>query len=255
MPVSIRRFMLMVCMSCVAMATTAAPLIVDGDGDAISDEIDDCPYTHMGIRVDSKGCPRKRDDGDLDGVTDEDDSCPYTVSGAVIDVHGCAIDSDFDGVANGVDRCPRSPLSRLVDAQGCASGERAQARVTPPAASQPLASPTMQRAGVTADEAPKLIVRFAPGSMRLGTRDQSTIASYARFFARRLAANPSTRLMLRGVAEAAEPQAAALAVARLIALRQQLEAHGIKPDRIRADSRVIRTAGLHRRVEAEIVVP
>ena len=94
-----------------AAVLAATPYVVDGDGDAVSDEIDDCPYTHPGVQVDAKGCPLSREDGDLDGVPDESDDCPYSAAGAAIDAKGCALDSDFDGVANGIDRCPGSGLA------------------------------------------------------------------------------------------------------------------------------------------------
>ena len=264
MPVFIRRFLLLlVCMSFTAVATAAGSLVVDGDGDAVSDEIDDCPYTHQGVRVDAKGCPRKRDDGDLDGVTDEDDDCPYTTPGALIDIYGCARDSDFDGVANGLDRCPRSPLSRLVNAQGCAAGELAEIPAPIITSPQPAhqavgraAKPAKEVSLLTsAAESPLLLLKFGDGSTRLSTRDQSTITSYARIFARRLAADPSLRLMLKGSADSTEPQAAALAVARLVAVRRLLVEQGISLDRIRSESGVVEKAGPHlfRLVAAEII--
>lgn len=222
--------------------------------------------THPGVRVDAKGCPRKRDDGDLDGVTDEDDDCPYTTPGAVIDIHGCARDSDFDGVADGLDRCPRNALSRLVDAQGCAMGERAEAPATAPviAASglsrQPAAllvkpAKDVIRVSAIAAESPRLVVQFGDGNVRLGGRDQSTITSYARVFARRLAADPLLRLTLKGNADSAEPEAAALAVARLIAVRRLLVEQGMPLGRIRSESGVIEKTGSHpfRQLTAEIV--
>jgi len=126
--------------SATAIAATAPAYFVDGDGDAVPDEIDDCPYTHPGVRVGPKGCPLRSDDSDLDGVTDEDDDCPYSPAGAVIDAHGCSLDSDFDGVANGIDRCPRTGLALTVDAKGCAEGERAE-----PATAVPSAAPGAKR--------------------------------------------------------------------------------------------------------------
>lgn len=116
---------LLLCWIPFAVAQAAAPpLVVDGDGDGISDEVDDCPYTPPGIRVDALGCPRNKADGDLDGVPDVADDCPYTPAGAQVGIKGCAIDDDFDGVANGLDRCPRSRLGEAVDELGCTAGER-----------------------------------------------------------------------------------------------------------------------------------
>lgn len=122
-----RALLLLFCLHGPLATAAPSPYIVDGDGDSVSDEIDDCPYTHPGSQVDAKGCPLKRDDADLDGVDDDDDDCPYSAAGAVIDAKGCARDTDFDGIANGLDRCPTTPLPQVVDRYGCAAGERQEA--------------------------------------------------------------------------------------------------------------------------------
>lgn len=243
MPAYTRRFtLLLVCLS-IPVFAAAVPLIVDGDGDMVSDEIDDCPYTHPGISVDARGCPLNRQDGDSDGVTDEDDSCPYTTAGAIVDVHGCAIDSDFDGVANGLDYCPQTQLSRMVDMQGCSMGDERVA-VVPAAsrgASKVLRQPVEPQPGWTARsshtesstaESPRLLVKFSHGSVRLGSGDRAAIKAYARFFARRLAADPQLQLVLKASADRGESQAAALAVARIVVVRRQLVELGINIDRI-----------------------
>lgn len=157
MTVFIRRFsLLLIGALLMTTAGAATPYLVDGDGDQVSDEIDDCPYTHIGVTVDAKGCPLSRDDADLDGVPDDDDDCPYSATGAVIDVHGCAIDADFDGVADGIDRCPQTGLALPVDARGCARDETAQAppapRVVPPPrpAEPPLVAPAARPVAASA---------------------------------------------------------------------------------------------------------
>ena len=111
------------------------------------------------------------------------------------------------------------------------------------------------RVSAIAAESPRLVVQFGDGSVRLGARDQSTIASYARVFARRLAADSLLRLTLKGSADSAEPEAAALAVARLIAVRRLLVEQGLQLDRIRSESGVIGKTGSHsfRQVAAAIV--
>lgn len=156
----------------------ATPLLVDGDADGVSDEIDECPYTHVGIRVDALGCPLQREDGDLDGVPDVEDDCPYSPEKAVIDARGCALDSDFDGVANGLDRCPKTGLSLTVDMLGCARSEKpdpsvvaakpaaavkpAPAAVTPalpkPSAVEPASKPAPVVAKAAAPAAPPAII-------------------------------------------------------------------------------------------------
>lgn len=125
------------------------PLMVDGDADGVSDDIDECPYTPPGVRVNAVGCPLKADDADADGVADQNDDCPYTPAGAVVDAHGCAIDGDLDGVADGIDRCPHTPLGLRVDAQGCAPGEIATAVMAPPRRT-PMPPATNRREGADA---------------------------------------------------------------------------------------------------------
>ena len=133
------------------------PLIVDGDGDGISDEVDDCPYTPPGIQINERGCPLHADDGDGDGVADPQDDCPYTPPGAEVDSHGCALDSDFDGVANGLDLCANTALGAVVDARGCASGQIATARPRSLTSSRVASAPTVPASTPAAVLAPKAI--------------------------------------------------------------------------------------------------
>jgi len=58
-------------------------------------------------------------DSDGDGVTDDLDRCPNTPRGVKVDAHGCPIDSDNDGVADYLDKCPNTPKGVTVDARGC----------------------------------------------------------------------------------------------------------------------------------------
>lgn len=206
MPVIARRLLLLLmCLHGTALFAASA-YIVDGDGDNVSDEIDDCPYTHVGVQVDGRGCAIRRDDSDLDGVPDDDDDCPYSVAGAVIDAKGCALDADFDGVADGIDRCPSSPLAKPVDALGCAVGERptamaarpvtpaptrprAVSRVPAPATAQPLPAPVP--VPVLAAPAPIIAVSPPPVGMPAASLP-SALASPAM---RSTAEAPKMRLM------------------------------------------------------------
>lgn len=64
--------------------------VADSDGDGVTDDIDRCPNTPAGTRVDSMGCPVPVD-SDGDGVTDDRDQCPNTPAGTEVDANGCPI--------------------------------------------------------------------------------------------------------------------------------------------------------------------
>ncbi len=88
----------------------------DADRDGVIDEMDECPDTPKGARVDGKGCGL---DSDGDGVFDGIDMCDNTPFAALVDSTGCPFDSDGDGVFDGVDICPGTPLGLEVDTLGC----------------------------------------------------------------------------------------------------------------------------------------
>ena len=58
-------------------------------------------------------------DSDGDGVPDDLDRCPDTPRGVKVDAHGCPLDSDGDGVPDYLDKCPNTPKGATVDARGC----------------------------------------------------------------------------------------------------------------------------------------
>jgi OOP family OmpA-OmpF porin len=88
----------------------------DSDGDGVPDNLDKCPNTPAGAKVDANGCPL---DSDGDGVADYLDKCPNTPAGAKVDAMGCPLDSDGDGVADYMDKCPNTPTGVKVNADGC----------------------------------------------------------------------------------------------------------------------------------------
>ncbi|NNF51980.1 MAG: OmpA family protein [Gammaproteobacteria bacterium] len=92
------------------------PAPADSDGDGVPDDMDKCPGTPRGSRVDSMGCER---DSDGDGVADGRDRCPGTPAGTKVDARGCELDSDGDGVANSKDKCPNTKAGVRVDVNGC----------------------------------------------------------------------------------------------------------------------------------------
>ena len=93
-----------------------SPRYSDSDGDGVTDDMDRCPATPMGVMVDAKGCEL---DSVNDGVADSKDKCPNTRAGASVDANGCERDSDGDGVKDGLDMCPNTPAGAKVNAQGC----------------------------------------------------------------------------------------------------------------------------------------
>lgn len=64
--------------------------IGDSDNDGVTDDLDRCPNTPPGTRVDSMGCPIPVD-SDNDGVPDDRDQCPNTPAGTQVDANGCPI--------------------------------------------------------------------------------------------------------------------------------------------------------------------
>lgn len=99
-----------------------------------------------------------------------------------------------------------------------------------------------------------MILRFGPNSGRLGSGDLAAIEGYAKVFARRLAANPASRIRLRAFADQGETDVAGLASARLSIVRLALVQRGIAPERIQADSGQLQggDAANNRRVEARL---
>ena len=90
--------------------------VVDSDRDGVLDDVDKCPDTPLGVKVDKDGCPI---DSDNDGVPDYLDKCPGTPVGCTVDKDGCPIDSDKDGVIDCRDKCPNTPEGCAVNKDGC----------------------------------------------------------------------------------------------------------------------------------------
>ncbi len=95
---------------------TTTKIFRDSDGDGVPNEIDACPDTPKGVKVDSRGCPI---DSDGDGIPDYLDKCPGTPKGVEVDCDGCPLDSDGDGVPDYLDECPGTPRGIAVDSRGC----------------------------------------------------------------------------------------------------------------------------------------
>ena len=100
----------------------------DTDGDAVVDDLDQCPWTPSSEQADGQGCAWSQRDDDGDGVLNSDDACPSTTQGDVIDENGCAPsqrDTDGDGFNDQVDPCPLSPDLLDHDGDGCSNIEDA----------------------------------------------------------------------------------------------------------------------------------
>jgi surface protein len=90
----------------------------DSDKDGVPDDIDECPGTPEGVKVDELGCAL---DSDGDGVNDDVDQCLDTPVGVEVDENGCAAsqkDTDGDGLTDDVDSCPTEG-GTYVDSTGC----------------------------------------------------------------------------------------------------------------------------------------
>jgi len=108
-------------------AAAAPPPVLDSDGDSVPDNLDKCPDTPTGVRVDKDGCPL---DSDGDGVPDYLDKCPDTPKGVKVDKDGCPLDSDGDGVPDYLDKCPDTPKGVKVDKDGCPIPEKVAEKVS-----------------------------------------------------------------------------------------------------------------------------
>ena len=91
---------------------------MDSDGDTVIDRNDLCANTPAGVRINASGCPAAGDT-DKDGIPDDRDQCAGTPVGARVDASGCEFDADGDGVTDVNDRCPSTPAGAKVDATGC----------------------------------------------------------------------------------------------------------------------------------------
>lgn len=99
----------------------------DLDGDAVLDDVDDCPSTPEGEPVYSTGCSDSETDDDDDGIMNDMDICPMTQLGKSVDNNGCSEsqkDDDNDGLTNDLDLCPNTPENEAIDTQGCAESQK-----------------------------------------------------------------------------------------------------------------------------------
>lgn len=210
-------------------ATTAqarAPMpFIDGDGDGIADEVDECLYSPAGAKVDARGCSNESDE-DEDGVSDSIDDCPYSPPAALVNAKGCALDEDYDGVADGIDLCPRSELGAVADFSGCVAGQIRIAAVSRPAAGaaasvrQPVSKPqpgddvaavvavaaeptrpaAVSNGPVSSGRQDALFstLYFSPGSQELNAQTQAKLDRAVKDLIERLNRQPELNLLIVG---------------------------------------------------------
>ena len=98
----------------------------DSDQDGVSDELDICPDTPLGEKVNAEGCSENQLDDDKDGIVNQMDKCPSTPKGEKVNSNGCSssqLDDDMDGVFNKKDKCPNTPKGEKVNAEGCSESQ------------------------------------------------------------------------------------------------------------------------------------
>jgi hypothetical protein len=113
---------------------------LDGDGDGVADDTDNCPSVPNPDQTDSDGngvgdaCDTPQPvDSDGDGVTDDVDNCMYVPNPGQEDSDGNGIgdacdtpqpvDSDADGVMDDIDNCPNDQNPGQEDSDGNGVGD------------------------------------------------------------------------------------------------------------------------------------
>jgi OmpA-OmpF porin, OOP family len=111
-------------------------------------------------------------DSDGDGVPDNIDKCPNTPRGVKVDAFGCPLDTDHDGVPDYLDQCPGTPLGAKVDARGCWTYESTVLFDLNSAKVKPEAYPALNESVLILKKNPNLIIEVD------GHTDNSGTASY-----------------------------------------------------------------------------
>ncbi len=113
-------------------------------------------------------------DTDGDGVPDSKDACKFTPRGVAVDQRGCPLDTDGDGVTDINDKCPGTARGQKVDAKGCDLVEYRAVSM-------------------------KLEVRFPNNSDKV----TSTYDAQMKSLAQVLAADPASKLVIKGYTDSA----------------------------------------------------
>lgn len=93
---------------------------IDASRGVVKNSANECWITAGGLQEKLEACGDVvMVDSDGDGVTDDKDMCPDTPRGAPVDAKGCPLDSDGDGVPDYLDKCPGTRAGAKVDQDGC----------------------------------------------------------------------------------------------------------------------------------------
>ncbi len=94
------------------------PDFVDSDGDGVVDQLDKCPNTPKGTRVDGSGCPLPEPVKQTI-VKQVIEPVPLDFNNNECPVKTDLPDRDRDGVEDSIDQCPNTPCDFSVDKNGC----------------------------------------------------------------------------------------------------------------------------------------
>ncbi len=94
------------------------PDIIDTDGDGVMDQLDKCPNTPKGTKVDGSGCklPEPVAKTIIKQIIEP---APMSFDNNECPVKTDLPDRDRDGVEDAIDQCPNTPCDFSVDKKGC----------------------------------------------------------------------------------------------------------------------------------------
>jgi OOP family OmpA-OmpF porin len=94
------------------------PDIIDSDGDGVMDQLDKCPKTPKGTKVDGSGC-KLPDPVNKTVIKQIIEPAPMSFDNNECPVKTELPDRDRDGVEDAIDQCPNTPCDFSVDKKGC----------------------------------------------------------------------------------------------------------------------------------------
>lgn len=94
------------------------PDFIDSDGDGVLDELDKCPNTPAGTKVDGSGC-KLPEAVNKTIVKQVIEPAPMSFDNNECPIKSELPDRDRDGVEDSIDQCPNTPCDFSVDKKGC----------------------------------------------------------------------------------------------------------------------------------------